>query len=361
MKKFLCLVVGLLLVSQVAWGTTLISLPNEYTAGTTIKAGDVNENEQHVQTQVNTHNAATTGEHGVSGTIVGTSDTQTLTNKTLTSPTLTSPTVNTAMTINGDATWATGIKAIFGNSSRYITDETTRYGIQFSTNVVIPTGKYLYFSVDGDISLVETSNKELLFAGDAFVLPTTKQLRFSVDGDIYFVETVNKELDFIGDALCIATGSRFHFDGGASTNLAMSDATQGAGSGTVYLGNKTIDTTAVSDMRLKQTPVLTKYGLADLMKMRVVDYKFKKEYDNDDKTVHTGLIAQELQLIYPDGVKELNDKNKTLMIDYKTLVPILIKSVQDQQKQIDTQVLDIKTLNDKVFDFEKRIAKLEGK
>lgn len=45
---------------------------------TTLKA-DV----QALETAVNTHNAATTGEHGVAGTIVGTSDAQTLTNKTI--------------------------------------------------------------------------------------------------------------------------------------------------------------------------------------------------------------------------------------------------------------------------------------
>ena len=73
MKKFVSLIaVGSLFISQLVWGTTLISLPNTYSSDTTIKSAEVNQNEQHVQSQVNTHNATTTGEHGVTGTIAGT-------------------------------------------------------------------------------------------------------------------------------------------------------------------------------------------------------------------------------------------------------------------------------------------------
>ena len=45
------------------------------------------------------HEALTTGTHGITGTIVGTTDVQTLTNKTLTSPTITAPSIVAAQAV----------------------------------------------------------------------------------------------------------------------------------------------------------------------------------------------------------------------------------------------------------------------
>jgi len=84
-----------------------------------------------------------------------------------------------------------------------------------------------------------------------------------------------------------------------------------------------------SDKKLKKGITNTKKGIKDIMSMKVKDYKWKSNPPESPKA--TGLIAQELQETHPELVSDLND---TLNVNYTNIVPILIKAVQDQQKQI---------------------------
>lgn len=60
-----------------------------------------------------------------------------------------------------------------------------------------------------------------------------------------------------------------------------------------------------------------------------------------DSTFHYGLIAQELELIFPQLVVNIGN---TKGINYTELVPILIKGMQDQQKEIEDLKAEVQAI-----------------
>lgn len=96
--------------------------------------------------------------------------------------------------------------------------------------------------------------------------------------------------------------------------------------------------TNASDRRLKTNIIETKYGLADVLRLRPVDYKMKK-----DGTAQVGLIAQEVQKVIPEVIsgKEGDlDKGEILNVSYGNIVPVLIKAVQDLYFELKGQQRD---------------------
>lgn len=105
-----------------------------------------------------------------------------------------------------------------------------------------------------------------------------------------------------------------------------------------------------SDARYKHNVRTLPYGLEEVIALRPVAFNWI-EAPNDG--LHYGLIAQEVREVLPDVVSGDDGESGTLGMNYSELVPVLVKAVQEQQDEINTQAEQIAAL-------EARLAALEA-
>ena len=91
-------------------------------------------------------------------------------------------------------------------------------------------------------------------------------------------------------------------------------------------GELTVD----SDARLKANITSLGNTLSKLLLMDGKSYRLK----SDESVEKIGLLAQEIQKIFPELVKQAEDDEGTLSVNYQGLIPILINAIKEQQKQI---------------------------
>jgi len=108
-----------------------------------------------------------------------------------------------------------------------------------------------------------------------------------------------------------------------------------------------------SDKRLKTDIKPLSNGVEAIMKLNPVTYKKKATLSSQDYLIkENGFIAQELQKVMPILVQEGADANKILTVNYISIIPVLTKAIQEQQKQIadqQKQINDLKALVEKLI------------
>ena len=110
----------------------------------------------------------------------------------------------------------------------------------------------------------------------------------------------------------------------------------------------------VSDRRLKNVGKVFESGLAQIRKLEVFNYTFK---DDKDKTPRVGVMAQDLQKIFPDAV--VKGEDGFLRIRMEDMFYAVINAVKELDIKYSAQEKRIKELEKQNLELIKRIEALE--
>lgn len=110
-----------------------------------------------------------------------------------------------------------------------------------------------------------------------------------------------------------------------------------------------------SDITAKKDIKPMKYGLDEILKLNTISYKLTRDPFQDPQI---GLIAQEVNQFIPEASKTHDQKKnekgefetvplKNIHVSYVSLVPVLVKAIQEQQEQINELKTKIKELENK--------------
>lgn len=107
-----------------------------------------------------------------------------------------------------------------------------------------------------------------------------------------------------------------------------------------------------SDSTLKDKLAAIENPVERLRKLRGVTFSYKPEppcrncdLPTDEPSMlgrRYGLIAQEVEQVFPEMVQE--DNNRLKLLAYEQLIPVLVEAIKEQQAQIDALKLEIKEL-----------------
>jgi len=96
-----------------------------------------------------------------------------------------------------------------------------------------------------------------------------------------------------------------------------------------------------SDRRLKNAITKLSPGvLSNLMKLEVSSYYYNDDKVKSQKSI--GLIAQDVQKVFPELVTEMDNESDILGVKYSKLAVLAVQAIQEQQEIINEQAASIK-------------------
>ena len=111
--------------------------------------------------------------------------------------------------------------------------------------------------------------------------------------------------------------------------------------------------TQLSDARLKKNIVPLQNALQKVSNINAYHYHWKE--DGRDASLQLGILAQEVQEVFPELV--IKDEKGNLSVNYSGLIPVLLASIKEQQAQIQKQQIQIQVLQKQQEEILKLIKK----
>ena len=119
-----------------------------------------------------------------------------------------------------------------------------------------------------------------------------------------------------------------------------------------YVENGTGNYIITSDRSFKKNITSITSVLEKITELRPVSYHYNSMKDNEQKAV--GFVAQEVEAIFPEIVRQSEDGMKAL--SYSDFAVLSVKAIQEQQEIIESQDKEIKELKDRLDKIEKLLS-----
>jgi len=259
--------------------------------------------------------------------------------KTLVNNTVVTDVTSTGLAVTG-ALSTTGAVTVADRINASVNFDFRGAGDVFTT---LASGAHFYVRTLADVRVLDVSSTGLAVTGSVYVPPT------------YFFR-YDDDKGIIGSGTCTSTGNATQLGiraandiifatGGATTRATITSSGNfnivNLGTGLVYSNSGTLTSTNPSDSRLKTDIADLSYGLSSILALRPVSYKWKS--DTINQGTQYGFIAQEVQAVMPELVKEFetteNGETVTrLGLEKEGIYAALVKSVQELNANLVAQV-----------------------
>jgi hypothetical protein len=307
-----------------------------------------------------------------------------------TSPTITTPTISslssasaTALTLQSAGTTAISVDTSQNVSIGTTTAQITGAGrgnitLNGSSSAIInlsvgDVNKGQFYHGGTDMFLGNQANGYLAFQSNA-----TERMRIDSSGNLLVNQTAQSSSEKFGVTQADSASRVVYFNatagnygnavilarcarGSATTEYNFIECLQVSTTTFVVRANGNVLNTnnsygSLSDVKLKENIVDATPKLADLMQVKVRNYNLK----SDPTHKQLGVIAQELEQVFPAMVEESPDKDEegndlgttTKAVKYSVFVPMLVKAIQEQQALITGQAETINALTARIVALE---------